>query len=169
MQVVADTSALVTLGTVCEMEPNPLDHLLASHAVLIPERVLAELRDTAAFEDASGAAANAVLDRREAFDVRSIDLDETFPLDEGENAAVTLANEADATQCLCDEFGKLALVHASLADTRLVTSPTLLIALVRNDVLAPDETRAMLDSMATARSWSGNSYVARARDVLDRE
>ncbi|WP_417936272.1 hypothetical protein [Haloarcula onubensis] len=164
--MVADTSALVSLGTVAGTSPNPLDLLLNSHTVVVPEQVVDELTETASYDDASGEAAQAVLDRHSAFETRSIELDETFPLDDGENAAVTLANDIDAVQLLCDEFNRLALVHASLADTRLVTTPILLTALVRNDAILPDAADEFLAEMSDARSWSSNSYVKRAQSTL---
>ncbi|AZH25060.1 hypothetical protein [Haloplanus aerogenes] len=167
--LVADTSALVSLGTVVDNSLNPLDLLLDSHTVVVPEQVVTELTETASYDDASGEAAQAVLDRRSAFEVRSVELDETFPLDDGENAAVTLANEVAAVQLLCDEFNRLALVHASLAEVRLVTTPSLLTALVRNDAISPDAAEAFLTEMSDARSWSSNSYVARAKSTLRRQ
>jgi predicted nucleic acid-binding protein len=168
-RIVADTSALVSLGTVANTTPNPLDLLLDSHDVILSEQVIDELTETASYNDASGEAAQAVLDRQAAFNVRSVELDETFPLDNGENAAVTLANTIDAVQLLCDEFNRLALVHASLIDTRLVTTPIVLTALVRNDVLAADTAEAFLDEMSDARSWSANTYVARAKATLQQQ
>jgi predicted nucleic acid-binding protein len=164
--LVADTSALVSLGTVADASPTPLDHLLDSHTVVVPEQVVDELTETVSCDDASGRAAQAVLDRRSAFEVRSVELDETFPLDDGENAAVTLANEIEAVQLLCDEFNRLALVHASLAETRLVTTPILLTALVRNEAISPDTAETFLTEMSDARSWSSNSYVDRANATL---
>ena len=167
--IVADTSALVSLGTVAGTSPNPLNLLLDSHAVVVPEQVIDELFETASYDDASGEAAQAVLDRRSAFETRSIELDETFPLDDGENAAVTLANDIDAVQLLCDEFNRLALVHASLTETRLVTTPILLTALVRTGALSPDTAEAVLTDMSDARSWSSNAYVERAKATLRRQ
>jgi predicted nucleic acid-binding protein len=167
-RIVADTSALVSVGTVAETTPNPLDLLLRSSELLLPEQVVDELADTAAYDDVSGVAARAVLDRRGGFEVRAVELDETFPLDDGENAAVSLANDVRATQLLCDEFNQLALVHASLVDTRLVTTPTLLTALVRNGVLSPAAAERFLEEMTHARSWSGNAYVERANETLRR-
>jgi predicted nucleic acid-binding protein len=169
VRIVADTSALVSLGTVVDATTNPLDILLESHELLLPEQVLEELAETASYDDASGAAAQAVLDRKNAFEVHLVELDETFPLDDGENAAVTLANEVNAVQLLCDEFNRLALIHASLVETRLVTTPILLTALVRNDVLSPDSAQRFLERMSEARSWSANSYVARARATLQQQ
>ena len=169
VRIVADTSALVSLGTVVNTTSNPLDILLESHEVLLPEQVFDELTETASYDDASGEAAQAVLDCQNAFEVRLVELDETFPLDDGENAAVTLANEVSAVQLLCDEFNRLALIHASLVDTRLVTTPILLTALVRNGVLSPDAAEQFLERMSDARSWSANTYVARARATLQQQ
>jgi predicted nucleic acid-binding protein len=94
-------------------------------------------------------------------------LDAEFPLDEGENAAITLANERDADLLLCDEFNQLGLSHASLANTRLVTTPTVLSVLVRNALLSAADARAFLDQVTDARSWDTNSYVYRARSLFD--
>lgn len=164
--VVADTSALVSLGTVVDHEHSPLDLLLEAHDVVLAEQVVSELRETASYSDHSGTAAAAVIDRLPSFTVRTPSLDEPFPLDAGEHAAVTLANELDATQFLCDEFNQLALIHASLADTRLVTTPTLLIAFVWNGTLSVSAAEDLLDRLREARSWGPNPYVAQAAATL---
>lgn len=169
MQVVADTSALVSLGTVAQHDPSPFDRLCAAHDLVLPELVIEELQETAAYDDASGDGASHILDRRGDFDLRSVDLDETFPLDDGENAAVTLANTIDATQLLCDEFNQLALIYASLVETRLVTTPTLLVAFVRNGIISETHAADLLTEISDARSWSGNTYVERARATLSRQ
>lgn len=167
--IVADTSALVSLGTAVAHEASPLDPLLEDHRVVVPARVVSELRDTASYSDRSGDGATAVLDRLPEFETRAAELDEDFPLDDGENAAVTLANDLDATQLLCDEFDSLALIHASLADTRLVTTPTLLTAFVRTGRLAPREAIDLLSEMSDARSWETNTYVSQAKRTIRRE
>jgi predicted ribonuclease YlaK len=167
MEVVADTSALVSLGIVADADWNPLDHLLANHTLVLPARVIDELDDTAAYDDASGTAAERVLDRQSALDVRHASLDDSFPLDDGENAAIVVANECDATQFLCDEFNQLALVHASLIDTRLVTTPLLLVAFVQNGAVSASTAQRLIERMADARSWSNNTYVERATAVLE--
>lgn len=166
--VVADTSALVSLGTVAGHEKSPLGLLLDTHDVVIPEQVVSELRETASYDDRSGSAAAAVIDRLPAFTVRATSFEGAFPLDEGEHAAVTLANELKATQLLCDEFNRLALIHASLTGTRLVTTPTLLIALVRNGALTGGQAEDLLKRMGDARSWESNTYVAQAAVTLRR-
>jgi predicted ribonuclease YlaK len=168
-RVVADTSALVSLGVVAGESPDPLAILLDEHAVMVPERVVGELESVGEYDDASGAAAEAVLDRHDSLAVESVVLDDSFPLEDGENAAVTLANARGADQFLCDEFNSIALVHASLVESRLVTTPLVLTALVRNDRIEAAEAVALLDRIGEARSWDGNSYVQRARETLDAE
>lgn len=164
--VVADTSSLVSLGIIVEHPYNPLDHLLDTHDVIIPEQVVDELQETASYTDVSGKAAQAVLNRLFEFDVQTTELDENFPLDAGENAAVTLANDLDATQLLCDEFNRLALIHASLPDVRLMTTPILLTTFVHNDILSAEDAKDFLKEMSDARSWKNNTYAAQAKVTL---
>ena len=164
--LVADTSALISLGTIITDPNNPLDILLNEHQVVIPEHVVSEHRATASSKTVSQ-----TRHRLSSTDLRNStyglpELDEDLPLDDGENAAVTLANDLDATQLLCDEFNHLALVHASLADSRLVTTPTLLTVFVRNEYLSAEEAEDLLSAMSDARSWASNSYVAQATSTL---
>ncbi|GAB7095200.1 hypothetical protein JCM30237_23530 [Halolamina litorea] len=165
--LIADTSGVVSLAVAAETDPDPLSLTLDRYDVFLPETVVGELRDIASYDDGHGAAARAVLDRAN-YTVRAVDLDAEFPLDDGENAAVTLANETDAELLLCDEFNSLGLVHASLADTRLVTTPTLLSVLSRTGGLSAGDAEGVLDEISAARSWEANSYVARARSLLER-
>lgn len=138
--VLADTSALVSLGIVS---------------------------DPASYHDAHGHATTAVLDRHTELTARSVYLDTTFPLDDGENAALSLANKIDASLFVCDEFTSLGLTHASLVDTRLLTTPRLPLVFVRKPQLTPDEVQSLLDDSSIARSWDANSYVQRAHSVLE--
>ena len=165
--IVADTSALVSLGIVSDSEQDPLSHCLKTYDVLVPERVIEELREIASYNDEHGHAATVLLNRATEVTVRSVGLDADFPLDDGENAAVTLANEIDAALFLCDEFNSLGLIHASLVNTRLVTTPTLLSIFVRTGQLTPAEARTLLHDISIARSWDANSYVQRARSLLE--
>ncbi len=165
--VIADTSGLVSLGIACGSNPDPLSLCLATYDVCVPTEVIEELQEIASYNDTHGRAATAVCDRFAEFTIRSVDLDAEFPLDDGENAAVTLANEVDAELFLCDEFNSLGLIHASLANTRLVTTPTLLSVFVRTEQLTTGQARALLEEMSRARSWDANSYVQRARSLLD--
>lgn len=147
--------------------PDPLSLCLNGDPVFVPEVVVTEPREIASYDDVHAHAANAVLDRTDASTVQSVALDASFPLDDGENAGVTLANEIDADLFCCDEFSRLGLIHASLADTRLVTTPTLLSPLVRADRLTTAEARALLDDIGDARSWHSNAYVDCARALFE--
>lgn len=166
-RLVADASALVSLGIVADDEPDPLELCLSSYDVIIPAVVIEELQEIASYQDVHGHAATAVLDRTDGLETRTVDLDAEFPLDDGENAAVTLANDLGVSLLLCDEFTQLALIHASLADTRLVTTPTLLSVLVQTGQLSATNARILLDDISDARSWDTNSYVQRARSLLE--
>jgi predicted nucleic acid-binding protein len=165
--LVADASALVSLGVVAAEESDPLALCLARYDVLVPQAVVTELEEIASYDDVHGQAAATVLGRSDTYTTESVALDAEFPLDDGENAAVTLANDRDAALLLCDEFDQLGLIHASLADTRLVTTPTILSVLVRTDHLSTSEARTLLDQISAARSWEANSYVQRAQSLLE--
>lgn len=165
--LVADASALVSLGIAARDEPDPLALCFSEYEVVVPTTVVDELREIASYDDEHGRAATVVLGQTEAFETRAVSLDAEFPLDDGENAAVTLANELDAGLLLCDEFTQLGLIHASLADTRLVTTPTLLSVFVRTGTLPASDARRLLDVISDARSWQTNSYVQRARPLLE--
>jgi predicted nucleic acid-binding protein len=168
-RLVADASALVSLGVVAGRDPDPLSMSLSRYDIVVPDAVIEELREIASYDDAHSHAAATVLDRTEALTTQSVELDTEFPLDDGENAAVTLANELDTALFLCDEFNQLGLLHASLADTRLVTTPTLLSILVRAEKLSVVDAETLLDDISDARSWNENSYVQRARSLLDED
>lgn len=165
--LVADASALVSLGVVAGEDPDPLALCLARYDVLIPTTVIEELEEIASYDDDHGQAATTVLEQTDTFTTATAALNAEFPLDDGENAAVTLANDRNAALLLCDEFTQLGLIHASLADTRLVTTPTLLSVLVRTNHLSSAAARSLLDRISDARSWDKNSYVQQARSLLD--
>lgn len=165
--LVADASALVSLGIAGRDEPDPLALCFSEYEVVVPTAVVDELREVASYDDEHGRAGTSVLDRTAAFETRAVSLDAEFPLNDGENAAVTLANELDAGLLLCDEFTQLGLIHASLADTRFVTTPTLFSVFVRTEQLHAADARRLLDVISDARSWEANSYVQRARSLLE--
>lgn len=166
--LVADTSGLVSLGIAAGDDPDPLALCLHRYDVRVPTTVLEELRSVATHDDVHGRAAATVLEHEDGLGVSSVDLEAEFPLDDGEHAAVTLANEREAELLLCDEFNRLGLIHASLATTRLVTTPTLLVLFNRTGLLTGAEALTLLDRIGQARSWETNSYVERARALVDR-
>lgn len=164
--LVADTSGLVSLGCATNGDHHPLNLCFETYETWIPRNVAEELEEIASFDDTHGRAATVALDRAADITIKSVDLDEGFPLDAGEHAAVTLANEVDAELLLCDEFNRLGLIHASLANTRLVTTPTLLAVFVRIGQLRSGVALELLDEISQHRSWENNSYVERARSLF---
>jgi predicted nucleic acid-binding protein len=166
--LVADTSALVSLGTVADSDPSPLRLLLEEYDVLIPREVEDELKATAAYEDDAAHASQAVLAKSKRITVVDVSLDPSFPLDDGENAAVAVANQRDTALLLCDEFNEIGVVHASLTDTRLMTTPSLLRAFAKWEVCTAEESETLLDEIAMSRSWAHNRYAERARESLQR-
>lgn len=164
MTVVADTSALVSLG--CATQSPVLGILLSEYEVVVPEVVVAELEDVAAYDDEQARGADRLLGRRDELSTVAVPLDADFPLDDGENAAVELANDRDASMLLCDEFNKIGLLHASLDDVQLVTTPKFLLVLEAKDLLSASEVESSLDRIGEVRSWDGNSYVERIRNRL---
>ena len=144
-KLVADTSGLVSLGIADGSNPDPLTLCLAVYDVFVPTEVIEELEEIALYNDIHGQAATAVCDRTAELTIQSVDLDAEFPLDDGENAAVTLANEIDTELFLCDEFNNVGLIHASLANTRLATTPTLLLVFVRTERLTAGQALALLE------------------------
>jgi rRNA-processing protein FCF1 len=69
--LVADASALVSLGIVAGNESDPLALCLARYDVLVPQAVIEELDEIASYDDVHGRAATTVLDRTGAFPPRS--------------------------------------------------------------------------------------------------
>jgi predicted nucleic acid-binding protein len=163
MAVVADTSALVSLG--CADELPLLDILVAEYEVVVPEVVVSELEDVAAYDEQAEGAQSA-LHQSDEMIAESVSIDADFPLDDGENGAVILANNRNASMLLCDEFNKIGLIHASLDDVKLATTPTFLRVLETNDFLSTTEVELLLDEIGEVRSWNGNRYVERVRNRL---
>jgi len=165
MVIVADTSSLVSLS--CGSGVPLFDLLEAEYDVVLPAVVVAELEDVASYDDEQARAARTALEWANDVEVEAVSLDATFPLDDGQNAAVTLANDREASMLLCDEFNRIGRVHASLdAGVRIATTPTLLLVLVERDRLSPSAVESLLDEIAALRSWDESSYVDRVRDRL---
>lgn len=166
--LVADAFGLVSLGIAADFVPDPLALCLETYDLLVPEAVIEELRAVADHGATHGRAAAAVLDREAQLSTVPVSPEGEFPLDDGEHAAVTLANDVEAELFLCDEFNRLGLIHASLRHARLVTTPTLLVRFQQSGSLTGDDAVSLLDRIGQARSWDANSYVDRARSLFDR-
>ena len=165
MVLVADTSALVSLAI--PADGSPLCLLFDEYDVRVPPAVVDELQDIAAYEDAHADAATRVLDRLADIHVQQPNERPDYPLDDGEIAAIALANETNADVFCCDEYAELSTVHALLSAARLLTTPKSIEAFVLRGVLSPAEARAALSEMVTERSWRNNAYVTQFRDRFD--
>lgn len=166
MTLVADTSALVSLGCAEPDYTSLVDRFFVGYDVVLPRLVVEELEEMAAYDDPHGRAAAVIVDA-EGYEVEDVDTDPDFPLDSGENAVVQLSNELGAEFCYCDEYNRLAMIHASLAETTVVTTPRLLHAFVRRGELSDAEARELLEYLSSVRSWTGNAYVEQTRSWFD--
>ena len=167
---VADTSSLVSLGCVADFDPSPLALLFYEYELLVPPIVVDELTEMTSYDDQHGEAAAASLKQLEKHEAtRPVESDSDLPLDEGERAAIALANEEEAVLFLCDEFTNRGLIDAALSGPRLATTPTWLLALVRADRLSKSDARTIVDVIADTRSWGENSYYRRVRPRFDDE
>jgi len=166
MTLVADTSALVSLGCAAGVHESLVVRFFAGYAVYLPSVVIDELEATTEYEDRHGRSARGILDP-EDYEVRAGPTNPDLPLEPREIAAVGLANELEAEFCYCDEFAGLAVIHASLVTARLVTTPRLLEAFVLHGELRRPEAAEIIESISDARNWAGNAYVQQARTWFD--
>lgn len=165
MVLVADTSALVSLAI--PANDASIHLLFEEYDVRIPPAVVDELQDIAAYEDAHADAATRVFDQIAEAHIQQPNEQPDYPLDDGETAAIALANEIVADVFLCDEYAELSTVHALLSEARLMTTPKMIEAFVLRDVLAPAKARAAFSEMVTERSWRNNAYVTQFLDRFD--
>lgn len=165
MTLVADTSALVSLAIADRGAPVQL--LFQEYDVRIPSTVVRELEDIAANDDGHANAATEVLDHLADERVEKVDTLPEYPLDDGETAAIALANDTNAAVFLCDEYHELSTVHALLSESRLLTTPKLIEVFTIRGVLSVDDARRILTDMVDERSWRGNPYVEQFRDRFE--
>lgn len=180
---VADTSALISLGVAgadgtyeTATNPDPLQYVLTSCRVTVPDAVEEELKTTANFDDIHGAAAANVLAARAQYEVedplrRSDSPDElpTLGLDPGETAGIVLANTLEVDAFLTDEFAgtNFLLIHAALTGPRIVTTPRLVFDYARAGHMSHDAARQLLGVICRHRGWSGNAYVQQLTRSLE--
>lgn len=157
MVLVADTSALVSLAITSDIEPVQL--LFQEYEVRVPPVIVDELRDIAIYEDRHADAAQRILDRIGEEHIQRPTERPNYPLDDGETAAIELANTSNAAVFLCDEYLELSTIHALLLEPRLVTTPKLIESFVVRGMFSQSEARTALSEMINERSWRTNSYV----------
>jgi len=179
---VADTSALVSLAVPgadatydTTSNPDPLQYLLTSCTVYVPTQVEAELQTTAQYSDIHATAAANVLAANGHYHVEDPlqrpDTPTTLPaygLDDGETAAIVLANARDVDALMTDEFGgtNFALIHAALTGPRIVPAPRLVYDYAKAGHMTVAEARQLLSIMGHHRSWTSNAYVQQLLQTL---
>ena len=178
--VVADTCALVSLAIPkadatydTTSEPDPLQFLLTDCEVTVPIQVNNELQEMAGYDDIHAAAATNVLAASEHFAVSEPLLRDGTPdslpaygLDEGETAAIVLANTLDSDGLLTDEFNSLARIHAVVDDVTIVPTPRLFREYASEGQLTTAQARKLIETIEPHRSWSDNSYVQKIKQTL---
>jgi len=160
--LVADTSALVSL-----QHAAVLDAVLAKWDVTTTETVLAELRDTASYDDGDARAAAAVLERESEFSVRSVDDALTSSrIDPGEGSCAVLARESGPDFLLTDDLRALPELQRAVS-AEVAISPIVLCALVARGVLERSDALSRLETLAERRSWLGAPLYDRARPLFE--
>lgn len=161
--IVADTSALVSLAT-----GDVLDLPLAEFDVHTTETVVAELEQTADYDDDHGAAASRAVERRDSMTVHEV-ADASFDasrVDDGEGSCVRLAQQSDAAFLLTDDLRALPELQA-LTDANVAISPIVLRALVKRSALSDGEASQRLERIAETRDWLGAPIYRRAQRLLE--
>lgn len=167
MKLVADTSALVSLAATEDARRLALPHFLDGYDIAVPYQVIDELEEIAQYTDEYAQAAKAVLDEQDQIAIHEINLDPEFPLDDGENTAIQLSEEVGTMFFYCDEYNQLALIHASLTEPQLVTTPRMLQALAVHGTITNTEAKELLEQISQVKSWVTNAYVQQAGYLFD--
>lgn len=149
---------------------DPLRTVLTTYDVHVPATVVGEVTTAAQQDDRLGTAATLVL-RATAHltthDIGSLPDDEfTVGLDQGESAAIWLANDREADLLVTDEFNSTnyLLIATAVADRNtLSTTPHLLCRLAGADRLPPAYVRAALSYDVETKGWD-RTYVAALRE-----
>ena len=159
--IVADTSALISLAT-----GGILETALDEFDVHTTVTVVAELRETAEYDDRHAEAATTVLDQET---LRAHDVDEAIEssrIDAGEGSCAILATELAADFLLTDDLRALPELESATA-ARVAISPFLLRALVTRGVLDREEALARLNAIGADRDWLESPIYRRARRLFE--
>jgi predicted nucleic acid-binding protein len=161
--IVADTSAFVSLAV-----GDVLALFLDEFDVVTTAAVIAELEETAAYDDLHGRGAADVLahdDRVEVVTVESADV-VTSRIDTGEASCVAAVRNVGAQFLITDDYRALPELQ-QLVDGEVALSPIVLRALVKRGALSDDETTAVLETIAEPRDWLGTPIYRYALELFD--
>jgi len=160
--LVADTSELVSL-----QHAAVLDTVLAEWDVATTETVVAELGETASYDDGDGAAAAAVLERESRLSVRSVgEVLTSSRIDAGEGSCAILARESGADFLLTDDLRAVPELQRAV-EAEVAISPIVLRALVERGALSREEALSKLATLADRRNWLGSPIYRRARELFE--
>lgn len=173
---VVDTNVLLNLATPvvdgrarAPTGADPLRAVLSSYDVHVPDSVLGECSAATGSDDLLAAAAELVLNA--ARQVTTHDVTEQidgpleYGLDQGESAAIWLANDLGAELFLTDEFNSTNYLFVSLAladRNTLYTTPHILCVLATSGVLSPEYVDALLTYYVETKDWD-SAYVDHLR------
>jgi predicted nucleic acid-binding protein len=162
--LVADTSALVSLAAA-----EAVDLVLSEFEVHTTTVVMAELEETAAYDDSSGVGAARALELRANLTRHEVDR-EAVPtssrVDRGEGSCCLVADRLDADFLVTDDLRALPELEG-LTDAQVAISPIVLRALVERGMLDREGAMARLETLAAARDWLGAPIYRRAERLFD--
>lgn len=160
--LVADTSALVSLGTVSVLETVPEEY-----DVHTTETVRSELADTADYDDTAADAAPAALECESRFTVHDVEQPlRSSRIDAGEGSCAVLVQAEPADVLLTDDLRALPELDAAV-DAQVALSPLVLRALVKRGVLEREVARSKGERLATQRDWLGAPIYRQALALFE--
>lgn len=161
--IVTDTSALISLAIA-----DTLGSTLEEFDVHTTQTVCDELTNTAEYDDSHGGAAQEVLEGRERVTIHNVENPErkSSRIDAGEASCLTIAQRIDAKFLITDDFRAFPGLQ-TLADAKVAISPIVLKALVKREVLEPDEAVNRLKTLAETRDWLGAPIYRRAQNLFE--
>jgi predicted nucleic acid-binding protein len=160
--IVVDTSALVSLGVGDVLHPIAREFDLGT-----TKTIVAELEETAKYDDRHGRAAAVALDLVSEMTVVDSTDDSlvTSRIDAGEASCVAATRNHGAPFLVTDDFRALPELQA-LTDADVTLSPILLRASVTRGVLTETEARTALQTIADERDWLGAPIYRYARRLF---
>lgn len=162
--LVADTSALVSLGSVAV-----LDTLGGEYDIHTTETVVAELEATADYDDSHASAATAVLEQRTTLSIHTVEEPLTSSrIDAGEGSCAVLADTIGAEFLLTDDLRAVPELEQAV-EASIAISPIVLRGLVERGVLDRETAVDHVETLAERRSWLGTPIYRRAKALFDVE
>jgi predicted nucleic acid-binding protein len=160
--IIADTSALISLATV-----SVFDTVCAEFDIHTTSVVVAELEETAEFDDPHGTAATRVRGALDAVTIHDISGEmRSSRIDPGESSCLALDRETCAEFLITDDVRALPELR-TLSDAQVALSPIVLRALCKRGVVSNEEAIELVDRLAETRGWLDAPIYRRARDLFD--